>query len=299
MTELTKIVIPVAGLGTRVLPASKVIPKEMLTVVDRPVIQYVVEEAVDAGFRQIILVTSDGKSAIEDHFDAHFELEVTLERKGKSHLIESIRDIVPPDVTISSVRQHHPLGLGHAVRCAAPLIGDEAFAVSLPDVLIYHPSGEHSKDLKALVREYQTTGAALFMVEPVPRERVDQYGIVDCNGEPAEPGKTMDIVGMVEKPKVSEAPSNLSIIGRYILPARTLELLRETEPGAGGEIQLTDAMQKLLAESPMKAYSLQGKTYDCGDKLGFLRANIRFGLSHPELGTAFREIFEEFVRETR
>jgi len=299
MNELTKIVIPVAGLGTRVLPASKVIPKEMLTVVDRPVIQYVIEEAVEAGFRQIILVTSDGKQAIEDHFDAHFELEVTLERKGKPQLIESVRDIVPPDVTICSVRQHHPLGLGHAVLCAAPLIGDEAFAVSLPDVLLYHPSGDHGLDLKALVREHGKTGAALFMVEPVPRERVSSYGIVDCAGAEPQPGKTMDIVGMVEKPPVEQAPSNLSIIGRYILPARTLQLLRETKPGAGGEIQLTDAMQQLLAESPMKAYSLEGKTYDCGDKLGFLRANIRFGLSHPELGMAFREIFEEFVRETR
>ncbi len=299
MKDLTKLVIPVAGLGTRVLPASKVIPKEMLTVVDRPVIQYVVEEAVEAGFKQIILVTSDGKSAIEDHFDAHFELEVTLERKGKAQLIDSIRDIVPPEVTISSVRQHHPLGLGHAVLCAAPLIGDEAFAVSLPDVLIYHPSGDHGLDLKALVAGYEATGADQFLVEEVPRDKVSSYGIVDCAGAEPEPGKTMDIVGMVEKPAVESAPSNLSIIGRYILPARTLELLRQTQPGAGGEIQLTDAMQQLLTETPIKAYSLMGKTYDCGDKLGFLRANVRFGLSHPELGTAFREIFEEFVRETR
>ena len=298
MKPLTKIVIPVAGLGTRVLPASKVIPKEMLTVVDRPVIQYVVEEAVAAGFTQIILVTSDGKSAIEDHFDAHFELEVTLERKGKSQLIDSIRDIVPPEVTISSVRQHHPLGLGHAVLCAAPLIGDEAFAVSLPDVLLYHPAGDHALDLKSLVAVYED-GSALFMVEPVPQEDVSSYGIVDCNGAIPEPGQTIDIIGLVEKPKVEEAPSNLSSIGRYILPARTLDLLRETKPGAGGEIQLTDAMQKLLAEAPVKAYRLKGKTYDCGDKLGFLRANVRFGLSHPELGTAFREIFEEFVHETR
>ena len=298
MKPLTKIVIPVAGLGTRVLPASKVIPKEMLTVVDRPVIQYVVEEAVAAGFTQIILVTSDGKSAIEDHFDAHFELEVTLERKGKSQLIDTIRDIVPPQVSICSVRQHHPLGLGHAVLCAAPLIGDEAFAVSLPDVLLYHPSGDHALDLKSLVGAYEQD-SALFMVEPVPEENVSSYGIVDCGDARPESGKISDIVGMVEKPKVSEAPSNLSIIGRYILPARTLELLRETEPGAGGEIQLTDAMQKLLEEAPVKAYSLKGKTYDCGDKLGFLRANVRFGLSHPELGSAFRDIFEEFVHETR
>ncbi len=271
----------------------------MLTVVDRPVIQYVIEEAVAAGFTHIILVTSDGKSAIEDHFDSHVELEVALEQKGKLHLIESIRNIVPPEVTISSVRQHYPLGLGHAVLCAAPLIGDEAFAVSLPDVLLYHPSGNHSIDLKTLVEHHHETGAALFMVEPVPQDQVSSYGIVDCAGVEPGHGKTIDIVGMVEKPAIEDAPSNLSIIGRYILPARTLDLLRQTPPGAGGEIQLTDAMQKLLAEFPMKAYSLEGKTYDCGDKLGFLRANVRFGLSHPELGGAFREIFEEFVRETR
>ena len=299
MKPLRKLVIPVAGLGTRVLPASKVIPKEMLTVVDRPVIQYVVEEAVAAGFTQIILVTSDGKSAIEDHFDAHFELEVTLERKGRHDLIETIRDIVPPEVTISSVRQHHPLGLGHAVLCAAPLIGDEAFAVSLPDVLIYHPSGEHGQDLQQLVGAYQQTGGALFMIEEVPPDQVDRYGIVDCGGESPGCGEIRDITAMIEKPAVAEAPSNLAILGRYILPARTLELLRQTRPGAGGEIQLTDALQQLLEETPVRAYHLAGKSYDCGNKLGFLRANIRFGLSHPELGASFREIFEEFVAEIR
>ncbi len=299
MNALRKLVIPVAGLGTRVLPASKVIPKEMLTVVDRPVIQYVVEEAVAACFTQIILVTSDGKSAIEDHFDAHFELEVTLERKGRHDLIENIRDIVPPEVTISSVRQHHPLGLGHAVLCAAPLIGDEAFAVSLPDVLIHHPSGENWRDLQQLASAYRETGGALFMIEEVPHEQVDRYGIVDCGGASPGAGEISAITAMVEKPALADAPSNLAILGRYILPARTLELLRQTQPGAGGEIQLTDALEQLLAETSVQAYNLTGKSYDCGSKLGFLRANIRFGLSHPELGGSFREIFEEFVAETR
>jgi UTP--glucose-1-phosphate uridylyltransferase len=294
MSKLTKLVIPVAGLGTRVLPASKVIPKEMLTVVDRPVIQYVVEEAVAAGFTQIIFVTSDHKNAIEDHFDSLFELEVMLERKGKHGLIESIKDIAPPDVTLCSVRQHHPLGLGHAVLCAAPLIGDDPFAVSLPDVLLYHRNGDYSHDLKNMVAEYDRNQEAQFMVEQVPQNLVSSYGIVDCNGVEPDPGKFIDIVDMVEKPPINEAPSNLSITGRYILPPRLMELLKETAPGAGGEIQLTDAIHKLLQEAPVKAYALEGTTYDCGDKLGFLRANVRFGLSHPELGEDFREIIKEF-----
>ncbi len=298
MNALRKLVIPVAGLGTRVLPASKVIPKEMLTVVDQPVIQYVVEEAIAAGFTQIILVTSDHKSAIEDHFDANFELEVTLDRKRRPDLIDSIKDMVPSRVTIVSVRQHYPLGLGHAVLCAAPLIGDEPFAVSLPDVLIHHPAGNHALDMATMVEAY-AEGEALLMVEPVPRDRVDRYGIVGFDGQDPECGDFIDVTEMVEKPPVARAPSRFAILGRYLLPPRTLDLLRQTPPGAGGEIQLTDALQQLHEETATRAYRLRGTSYDCGGKLGFLRANIRFGLSHPELGEAFREIFEEFVAEIR
>ena len=288
MAELTKIVIPVAGLGTRVLPASKVIPKEMLTVVDKPVIQYVIEEAVDAGFRQIILVTREGKAAIEDHFKPHPELEAALTKKGKTELLASIRDMLPPDVSISSVRQDEPLGLGHAVLCAAPLIGDDDFAVSLPDVLIYHESGEHSTDLKAIVAAFKRDNAAQIMVEAVADDEVGNYGIVDCGGADFAAGGSHNVIAMVEKPAPGSAPSNQSIIGRYILPARTLELLKQTQPGAGGEIQLTDAINQLIGEMPVQANTMLGRTYDCGNKLGYLIANVVYGRKHADIGPSFQ-----------
>jgi UTP--glucose-1-phosphate uridylyltransferase len=197
---LRKIVIPVAGLGTRVLPASKVIPKEMLTVVDKPVIQYVIEEAVAAGFTEIILVTRASKKSIEAHFETHAELEEALERKGKLELLASVRDILPPDVTISTVFQHEPLGLGHAVLCAAGLIGDDDFAVSLPDVLVFHSSGDHSTDLKAAVAAFEQNRAAQIMVERVPDDKVNQYGIVDCGDVEFQPGESHNVIAMVEKP---------------------------------------------------------------------------------------------------
>ena len=284
MTELTKMVIPVAGLGTRVLPASKVIPKEMLTVVDKPVIQYVIEEAVDAGFKEIILVTRPGKESIEAHFQSHPELEAALESKGKTALLDSVRDMLPADVSIKTTFQHQPLGLGHAVLCAAELIGDDDFAVTLPDVLVFNPSGDHAHDLKAIVQAFKQNHAAQIMVEAVADDQVSSYGIVDCGGAEFHPGESHNIIAMVEKPPVGEAPSNQSIIGRYILPARTMQLLKDTQPGAGGEIQLTDAMDALIAEMPVQANSMQGRTYDCGNKLGYLIANIKFGLNHPEIG---------------
>lgn len=284
MSKMKKMVIPVAGLGTRVLPASKAIPKEMLTVVDKPVIQYVVEEAVAAGFTDIIFVTRNGKAAIEDHFDSHFELETSLGRKGKTDLLDTITAILPDNVTISSVRQNAPLGLGHAVLCAAPLIGDDDFAVSLPDVLVHSPDGYHATDLINMVNAYRDTGSAQIMVESVPQEDVTRYGIVDCEGVDLQRGDASLMVGSIEKPSVEEAPSNLSIIGRYLLPAHTLELLRRTTPGAGGEIQLTDAIADLLKEQKVYAYSMKGKTCDCGHKLGYMSATITFGLSHETLG---------------
>ena len=284
MTELTKMVIPVAGLGTRVLPASKVIPKEMLTVVDKPVIQYVIEEAVEAGFKEIILVTRPGKESIENHFETHSELEAALQQKGKAALLSSVRDMLPDNVRLSTVFQYQPLGLGHAVLCAAELIGDDDFAVTLPDVLVFNPEGDHAHDLKAIVRAFKQNHAAQIMVEAVADDQVSSYGIVDCDGAVFHPGESHKVIAMVEKPPVGEAPSNQSIIGRYILPARTMTLLRETKPGAGGEIQLTDAINALIAEMPVQANSMQGRTYDCGNKLGYLIANIKFGLNHPEIG---------------
>ncbi|MCP4874967.1 MAG: UTP--glucose-1-phosphate uridylyltransferase [Gammaproteobacteria bacterium] len=284
MTDLRKIVIPVAGLGTRVLPASKVIPKEMLTVVDKPVIQYVIEEAVDAGFTEIILVTRASKKSIEDHFAPHPELESALEAKGKTALLDSVRDILPANVAISTAFQNQPLGLGHAVLCAADLIGDDDFAVSLPDVLIFHADGDHAHDLKAIVAAFKQNHAAQIMVEAVPDDQVSSYGIVDCGGAEFHPGESHNVIAMVEKPSLESAPSNQSIIGRYILPARTMALLKQTSPGAGGEIQLTDAIDALIAEMPVQANSMQGRTYDCGNKLGYLVANIQYGLNHPEIG---------------
>ncbi|MCP4389078.1 MAG: UTP--glucose-1-phosphate uridylyltransferase [Gammaproteobacteria bacterium] len=289
MTSLRKIVIPIAGLGTRVLPASKVIPKEMLTVVDKPVIQYVIEEAVSAGFLEIILVTRSSKQSIEAHFEPQAELEAALEAKGKTTQLDSVRDILPANVKISTVFQDEPLGLGHAVLCAAPLIGDDDFAVSLPDVLIFHPDGDHAHDLRNIVNAFQQSHAAQIMVEAVPDDQVSSYGIVDCAGAEFHPGESHNVIAMVEKPPVGSAPSNQSIIGRYVLPARTMALLKQTRPGAGGEIQLTDAINALIAETPVQANSMLGRTYDCGNKLGYLIANIKYGLEHPEIGTALAD----------
>ena len=294
MSALTKIVIPVAGLGTRVLPASKAIPKEMLTVVDKPVIQHVVEEAIKAGFKQIILVTRSGKSSIEDHFDKHFELEAELARKGKDALLKAVRDILPTDVSICAVRQNQPLGLGHAVLCAAPAVGNDDFAVMLPDMLIHGTQPEQC-DLTEMVADYHSSGAAQIMVEAVPLEHVERYGVVDCAGKPLAPGQSQPIVGMVEKPPQAQAPSNQAIVGRYILPARVMELLKDTKPGAGGEIQLTDALDRLIREAPINAYSMRGKTYDCGNKLGFLQANVIFGLHHSETANDFKDFIKGLI----
>lgn len=288
MAELTKIVIPVAGLGTRVLPASKVLPKEMLTVVDRPVIQYVIEEAVGAGFREIIFVTRPSKQMIEAHFEPHPELEAVLEAKGNTAMLNAVRNVLPADVRISTVFQDEPRGLGHAVACAAELVGNEAFAVSLPDVLIYHPDGDHAHDLRNIVNAFHRNQAAQIMVEAVPEDQVNKYGIVDCGGAEFEPGQSHYVAAMVEKPDVGAAPSNQSIIGRYVLPARVMELLQSTAPGAGGEIQLTDAINALIGEMPVQAASMLGKTYDCGSILGFMIANARFALSHPDIGGDFK-----------
>jgi len=290
--RVTKAVIPVAGLGTRVLPASKAIPKEMMPVVDKPVIQHVIEEAVAAGIKDIVLVTRSGKNAIEDHFDCHYELESSLEKKGKTAILDSVRNILPQDVSISSVRQHQALGLGHAVLCAAPIIGNDDFAVLLPDMLINCHDQEQA-DLSAMVENYTQSGCGQIMVEPVPMEIVDRYGVVDCSGVAITAGESANIARMVEKPPVDQAPSNLSINGRYILPARIMELLKDTKPGAGGEIQLTDAMAEYLNEGQLQAFHMRGKTYDCGNKTGYLEANVAYGLQHPETAESFKAFLKQ------
>ena len=281
MNSVLKAVIPVAGLGTRVLPASKSIPKEMMPVVDKPVIQHVVEEAVNSGIKEIILVTRSGKSAIEDHFDKHYELEAELSKKGKTSILESVQNIVPADVTISAVRQPEALGLGHAIQCASSLVNNTPFVVILPDVLVNNHENT-STDLSKMISAYESTGASQIMVEAVPEDKVQMYGITDCQGQTPSAGESVAISRMVEKPKQEEAPSNLAVVGRYVLPGEIMQLLDETKPGAGGEIQLTDALDTLLQSNPVEAYRMMGKTYDCGSKLGYLQANLAYGLQHPE-----------------
>lgn len=287
---ITKAILPVAGLGTRFLPASKSIPKEMVTVVDRPAIEYVVKEAVAAGIKQIILVTHSSKASIENYFDRNFELETTLEHKKKYDLLAEIQHIVPSDVSIVSVRQPQPLGLGHAVLCAKDIVGGEDFAVLLPDVLVKDQT-EHS-DLAQMVERFKQTHAAQIMVEAVPEHLVNQYGIVDVAQSPAV-GQSVKMKGIVEKPAVDQAPSNLSVIGRYVLPAKVMKILETTPKGAGNEIQLTDAIAQLQSEETVEAFRMQGQTFDCGSKLGYLKAVLHYGVSHPKLGADFQQMIKE------
>ncbi len=280
LAPIRKAIIPVAGLGTRMLPATKAIPKELLPVVDKPVIQHVVEEAVSAGIEEIILVTRWGKEAIENHFDVNFELEHMLNIKGKHDVLKSVSEMVPAHIEVISVRQAKALGLGHAVLCASNLIAGEPFCVMLPDVVVMNENGE--SDLKHMVDAWHQTGAAQIMVEPVPHEQTFLYGIVDCDGKNPSRGQSAPIQRMVEKPKVEESPSDLAVIGRYILPPEIMELLKHTKPGAGGEIQLTDALDELLKTKSMAAYCMQSATFDCGNKAGYLKANIAAALRHPE-----------------
>ncbi|MBN1007667.1 UTP--glucose-1-phosphate uridylyltransferase GalU [Amphritea pacifica] len=292
MTTVRKAVIPVAGLGTRVLPASKAIPKEMMPVVDKPVIQHVVEEAVKAGIKEIILVTRSGKSAIEDHFDSHYELEHQLDMKNKTEILNSVSKIIPGDVTIISVRQPEAKGLGHAVYCAARAVNNEPFVVILPDVLVNNYQ-QQENDLQKMVRAFDDNNAAQIMVESVPQDKVHLYGVTDCKGIKPAAGESTPICAMVEKPKAEDAPSDLAVVGRYVLPARVMELLADTKPGAGGEIQLTDALDELLKEQTVEAYRMTGKTYDCGNKLGFLQANVAYGLQHPETAEGFKQFLAQ------
>lgn len=287
---IKKAVLPVAGLGTRFLPASKSIPKEMVTVVDRPAIEYVVREAVEAGIEQIILVTHSSKASIENYFDRNFELETTLEQKKKFDLLEEITQIIPSHVSVVSVRQPQPLGLGHAVLCAKSIVGQDDFAVLLPDVLVQDNSGKN--DLSRMISRYESSQAAQIMVEAVPDYLVDQYGIVDVKQSPNE-GESIVMQGVIEKPAIGAAPSNLSVVGRYILPAKIMQLLENTPKGAGNEIQLTDAIAMLQETDTVEAYRMQGQTFDCGSKLGYLKAVLHYGVAHPKLGLEFKQLIQE------
>jgi UTP--glucose-1-phosphate uridylyltransferase len=283
--KVRKAVLPAAGLGTRFLPATKAQPKEMLTVVDKPQIQYVVEECVASGIEHVIIITGKGKNSIEDHFDYSPVLERHLEEKGKAKQVEIIRDIGDM-VQVSYTRQKEPLGLGHAVLVAKDLVGDEPFAVLLGDVLI---PGENPAT-KQLIDVYEATGTGAIAVEEVPRDKTHLYGIVDGEPAPQPPfgERLLRIRDLVEKPKPEKAPSNLAITGRYVLPSAIFDCLERTEPGAGGEIQLTDALRILAREAGLWALIYEGISYDAGDKLGFLKATVELGLLNPEFGADFR-----------
>jgi len=290
MKKVTKAVIPVAGLGTRMLPATKAIPKEMLPLVDKPLIQYVVNECAAAGITEIILVTHSSKNAIENHFDTSFELESTLETRVKRQLLEEVRAITPEGVTIMHVRQGQAKGLGHAVLCALPLIGNGPFAVVLPDVLIdEYESDLKTENLAKMIKLYESTNISQIMVEAVPAELVSNYGVVDLQGAEVAPGGSKPMKAIVEKPKQESAPSNLAVVGRYILSEKIWDLLRITPPGAGDEIQLTDAIASLIEQEQVDAFYMTGKSHDCGSKLGYMQAFVEYGLSHETEGEKFTE----------
>ncbi|HCV19663.1 MAG: UTP--glucose-1-phosphate uridylyltransferase GalU [Alteromonadaceae bacterium TMED7] len=290
MSQVKKAVIPVAGLGTRMLPATKAIPKEMLPVVDKPLIQYVVNECVQAGLKEIILVTHASKNSIENHFDTSFELETTLEQRVKRQLLEEVQAICPKDVTIMHVRQGAAKGLGHAIMCAHPMVGDAPFAVVLPDVIIDDYASNLKKDnLADMVARFNTSRVSQVMVEQVPQENISKFGIVDLEGASIKPGESAKIHDMVEKPPLEEAPSDLAVVGRYVLSHEIWPLLEYTPPGAGGEIQLTDAITSLMKVEQVDAYYMKGKSHDCGSKLGYMKANVEYALRHPSLGEDFKE----------
>lgn len=291
--KVTKAVIPVAGLGTRMLPATKAIPKEMLPVVDKPLIQYVVQECIAAGIKEIVLVTHSSKNSIENHFDISFELESMLEKRVKRQLLEEVQNICPKDVTIMHVRQGQAKGLGHAVLCARPLIGNVPFAVVLPDVLIDHYDSNLKQDnLAAMNNLFEQSGISQIMVEPVPMQSVSSYGVVDVEGHQMQPAESVKMTAIVEKPPLEEAPSNLSVVGRYVFTPEIWEALEYTPLGAGDEIQLTDAIAILMKEQQVNAYHIVGRSHDCGNKLGYMTAFVEFGLRDKNLGEAFKQALQ-------
>ena len=295
-----KAVIPVAGLGTRMLPATKAIPKEMLPVVDKPLIQYVVQECIAAGIKEIVLVTHSSKNSIENHFDISFELESMLEKRVKRQLLDEVQNICPKDVTIMHVRQGQAKGLGHAVLCARPLVGDAPFAVVLPDVLIDSYDSDLKKDnLAHMAALYSSTGISQVMVEPVPMQNVSSYGVADVEGHQLQAGESVSMTAIVEKPKVEEAPSNLSVVGRYVFTPDIWEALEYTPLGAGDEIQLTDAIAILMKSQAVNAYHIKGRSHDCGNKLGYMQAFVEFGLRDKNLGTDFQVWLQQLLQGNR
>lgn len=278
-------VIPVAGLGTRLLPATKAIPKEMMPLVDKPLIQYVVSEAVAAGIKNIVLVTHSSKNAIENHFDTSFELEATLEKRVKRQLLEDIRSIIPEDVSILNVRQGESKGLAHAIACASPIVGKNPFAVLLPDVLIDNIASDLNVDnLSAMIKRFESTGIPQIMVEKVPKEDVSSYGIVDINGCTLKEGESVKINTIVEKPSVKDAPSDYAVVGRYVLPAEIWSLFKKTPLGAGGEFQLTDTIDLLMGMMDIEAFNIKGCSHDCGNKFGYVKTFIDYALRHEQIG---------------
>ncbi len=291
MKKVRKAVFPVAGLGTRFLPATKASPKEMLPVVDKPLIQYAVEEAVEAGMDQMIFITGRSKRAIADHFDKAYELEHELEAKQKTELLEAVRSIVPDHVSCIYLRQAEALGLGHAVLCAMPVVGNEPFAVILADDLI---DGSGKACLSQMVDVYEYHGRSVLGVERVPMQETNKYGVVAAT----ELEKHIYMVeSIVEKPDPAKAPSNLAVVGRYILTPYIFEKLKATGQGAGGEIQLTDAISDLLQDEQVLCYEFTGKRYDCGSKLGYMQATVEYGLKHPELSEDFRSYLEQLMKD--
>ena len=286
--KVRKAVLPVAGLGTRVLPGAKVTPKEMLNVVDRPILSYIVEEGRAAGIEHFVFVTGRGKGAIEDYFDHHVELEAQLEAKGKLDILADIRRDLPRPGEMSFVRQMAPLGLGHAVWCARDIIGDEPFAVMLPDMLMMAEPGA----LAQAVAAFDQVGGNIVVVEPAPEGQAHKYGIVALDGQG---GRRNRMTGMVEKPAPGTEPSNLFISGRYVLQPEIFERLARHRKGAGGEIQLTDAMADLMADQAFHALEYDGTTYDCGDKLGLLRANVAYALKRPDLAEGTRAVLKDLL----
>jgi len=287
MSRIRKAVFPVAGMGTRFLPATKVTAKEMLPIIDKPLMQYATEEAIAAGITELIFVTGRTKRSIEDHFDSTPELERELEARNKLDELAQVREVLPPGVTCIAVRQAVPLGLGHAVLCAKPVVGNEPFAVLLADDLIAN-NGDGCMSQMAEV--YAREACSLVAVEEVPRGETDRYGIVSVSG-PA--GQVAQVDAIIEKPSPQEAPSNLGVVGRYVLSPDIFDALEKTPPGAGGEIQLTDAIAQLVKKGGVKAYRFDGKRYDCGSKLGYLEATVELAREHPQLGKDFRKFLAD------
>jgi len=289
--KIRKAVFPVAGLGTRFLPATKASPKEMLPVVDKPLIQYAVQEAIAAGATELVFITGRTKNSIMDHFDKAYELESELAQRGKTDLLKIVQDVLPAGINCIFIRQPEALGLGHAVLCARAAVGDEDFAVVLADDLI---DGGRFPCLAQMQHVYQKHGASVIAVESVAREDVSAYGVVETQN--IAPGLG-EIRRIVEKPKVEEAPSNLAVVGRYILTSRIFKLLETTQRGKGGEIQLTDAISQLIQEQTVLSYEFEGVRYDCGSKLGYLQANVEYALKHPELADDFRDYLTQLTAD--